>query len=375
MLKKFRYIFLSSIVLFSGFSTTAQLAMPDKVCIGAVKHYYVDTNPLPGSTYTWKINKVTQVSFSTNEIDITWNTTGTYLLEVRELSVDGCLGPIRSGQVFVHALPFAISGADKVIYLNSSTQIGAAAVNGNTYSWSSVPIGFTSTEANPMVTPLATTSYTIIETIVASGCTASSSVVITVIYHNLPPVAVDDYDTTKVHIPININILRNDYDPNGKIENVTLSGGPYNGSAILNTDNTITYTPKVAFTGIDSLCYFICSNSVPVLCDTANVYIFVSDGLTINWLIIYNVITPNDDGDNDTWIIDGIEEFPDNSVVIFNRWGDKINGYDRYDNKTLVWDGTDLRGRLVPDGTYYYILTIKDEGSKNGWIFVRRGSE
>jgi gliding motility-associated-like protein len=144
---------------------------------------------------------------------------------------------------------------------------------------------------------------------------------------------------------------------------------------ILNSDSTITYTPKAGFTGVDSLCYFICDNGVPVLCDTATVYILVSTDSPVNWLIIYNVITPTGDGDNDRWIIDGIEKFPNNSVIIFNRWGDKINGYDRYDNKTAVWDGTDLQGHLVPDGTYYYILTIQDDGHRNGWIFVRRGSK
>ena len=46
--------------------------MPDVVCAGAVKHYWVDPNP--GSAYTWKINGVVQPS-TTNEIIITWDNT------------------------------------------------------------------------------------------------------------------------------------------------------------------------------------------------------------------------------------------------------------------------------------------------------------
>jgi len=61
MYSLFRYILLSGIVLFSSLRVAAQLAMPDNVCIGAVKHYYVDPNPVPGSTYTWKIDGVTQL--------------------------------------------------------------------------------------------------------------------------------------------------------------------------------------------------------------------------------------------------------------------------------------------------------------------------
>ena len=373
MLKQFRYIFLFCIVLSGGFMAVAQLPMPDNVCIGAAKHYNVDPNPVPGSTYTWRIDGVTQVSSTTNEIDITWNTIGTYLLVVQELSIHGCLGPLKSGQVFVHPIPIPNAGADRAINLNTTTQIGTAAVTGSTYNWSSVPVGFTSIVANPMVTPLVTTTFTVVETITATGCTAAGSVRITIISVNLPPVAVDDYDTTGVNIPIIINILRNDYDLYGKIASVNLYDGPYNGLVILNSDSTITYTPETSFTGFDSLRYFICANDIPVLCDTATVHIYIREDSTANRLIIYNVITPNSDGDNDRWIIDGIEEFLNNSVVIFNRWGDRINSYDHYDNKSVVWNGTNLKGQLVPDGTYYYILTIKGGSRRNGWIFIHRG--
>ncbi|TSA27026.1 MAG: hypothetical protein D4R67_06805 [Bacteroidetes bacterium] len=91
-------------------------------------------------------------------------------------------------------------------------------------------------------------------------------------------------------------------------------------------------------------------------------------------LAVYNVITPNGDGFNDTWIITCIEQYSDNTVQILNRWGDRIRRYERYDNTTRVWDGTNERGEPVPDGTYYYILTIKDMESKTGWIFVRGGT-
>ena len=75
--------------------------MPDIVCIGQTKHYNVDPNPIPGSTYTWRIDGVVQAGFTTNEFDHTWNIADTYLIEVQERSADGCLGPVRSGQVVV----------------------------------------------------------------------------------------------------------------------------------------------------------------------------------------------------------------------------------------------------------------------------------
>ena len=70
--------------------------------LGQTKHYNVDPNPVPGSTYTWWIDGVIQAGFTSNFIDHTWNTLGTYLIEVQELDANGCLGPRRSGQVFVN---------------------------------------------------------------------------------------------------------------------------------------------------------------------------------------------------------------------------------------------------------------------------------
>jgi gliding motility-associated-like protein len=88
-------------------------------------------------------------------------------------------------------------------------------------------------------------------------------------------------------------------------------------------------------------------------------------------IVIHNVITPNGDGKNDTWIIDCIENYPENSVQIFNRWGDLVNSFDRYDNTNSVWKGTNKNGKLLPDGTYYYVLQIKNEKARTGWILLR----
>jgi gliding motility-associated-like protein len=83
------------------------------------------------------------------------------------------------------------------------------------------------------------------------------------------------------------------------------------------------------------------------------------------------VITPNGDGLNDKWIIDCIENFPDNKVTIFNRWGDSVNSFKNYDNVSHVWNGTTTDGKPLPDGTYYYVLTIKNGGKYSGWILLR----
>ena len=82
---------------------------------------------------------------------------------------------------------------------------------------------------------------------------------------------------------------------------------------------------------------------------------------------IPNVITPTKvDGDNDTFVIQGLGKFVSNEIVIFNRWGDHVFEMKNYQND---WDAP---GQVA--GTYFYILnTVDKDGGKHefkGWIQV-----
>ena len=94
MIKRYPYILLFGIVLSGAFRVTGQVTMPDNVCIGHLRNYNVDSNP--GSTYTWWIDGIVQSGFTTSEFVHAWNNSSTYLLEVQERSMDGCLGPVKS---------------------------------------------------------------------------------------------------------------------------------------------------------------------------------------------------------------------------------------------------------------------------------------
>jgi gliding motility-associated-like protein len=86
---------------------------------------------------------------------------------------------------------------------------------------------------------------------------------------------------------------------------------------------------------------------------------------------IYNALSPNGDGVNDKWIIDGIEKFPNNEVFIYNRWGDVIRQFRNYDNESVVWNGTGEKDEKLIDGTYYYVLKLADIKSYTGWVQIR----
>ncbi|WP_339894879.1 gliding motility-associated C-terminal domain-containing protein, partial [uncultured Algibacter sp.] len=93
-------------------------------------------------------------------------------------------------------------------------------------------------------------------------------------------------------------------------------------------------------------------------------------------LLIFNEFSPNGDGVNDTLIINCIENFPNNKLEVYNRWGNKVYEKRAYNND---WDGTS-NGRAtinssekLPVGTYYYVLDFGD-GSKPkvGWLYINR---
>jgi gliding motility-associated-like protein len=61
---------------------------------------------------------------------------------------------------------------------------------------------------------------------------------------------------------------------------------------------------------------------------------------------------------HDKWVIDKIEQYPNNVIQIFNRYGAKIFERRGYSSVT-AWDGTN-NGQPVPVGAYYYVLNYGD---------------
>ena len=95
--------------------------------------------------------------------------------------------------------------------------------------------------------------------------------------------------------------------------------------------------------------------------------------------MVYNEFTPNNDGSNDVFRIDCIENYPNNKLEVYNRYGDLVYETRGYQND---WDGTANRGPVLtnkplPVGTYYYILQVDGRGevenvNMQGWLYIMR---
>jgi len=87
-------------------------------------------------------------------------------------------------------------------------------------------------------------------------------------------------------------------------------------------------------------------------------------------VFIPDLFTPNGDGINEYFIIDGLDELQKNKLFIYNRWGTLVYEMNDYDNK---WNGTTKHelsfGSKLPEGTYFYIL----EAEANNKTFARKG--
>ena len=87
----------------------------------------------------------------------------------------------------------------------------------------------------------------------------------------------------------------------------------------------------------------------------AEVTISVGQGINVSPKPLFS---PNNDGQNDRWIIENIERYPDCTVVVVNRQGNVL--YERRPYYGNEWDGT-LSGNPVIEGAYYFV--IRCEGS------------
>ena len=101
------------------------------------------------------------------------------------------------------------------------------------------------------------------------------------------------------------------------------------------------------------------STTVAVVCDT---------------LLVPTGFSPNSDGVNDGYVIDGIENYPGNKLWVYNRWGKLVYKATDYNNS---WDGIGnisgiSVGQKVLSGTYYYILDLHDGSKpKAGYLIIR----
>jgi gliding motility-associated-like protein len=191
------------------------------------------------------------------------------------------------------------------------------------------------------------------------------------LYINLLEGLLPEIDTIFVQVPV------------GGTDTLCIPTGELNGTPELMTNDCASvFDPaQVLFLGDTCLqivgieegemqaCIVLCDDLG--VCDTTILIISVVD--TSHELVIYTGYSPNGDDINEYFRIKNIEDYPDNELIIFNRWGNRVYEQKSYSNEK-PWTGY-WGNKILPDGTYFYILDVVIDGKKrkfSGHVELRR---
>jgi len=252
-------------------------------------------------------------------------------------------------RVTFHDLPPVSAGADALICKGSSTQLNASGAG--SFSW--LPAGSLNNPfiPNPVASPSETTAYTVTLTD-QWGCKNSDQVNVEVMEQPVADAGPDQvlefrFDTRLDAKSLEINQtgewtilegkgdISDKNDPDARVTNLGIE------------NNRFVWT--------------VSNGACPSSTDTVNIM--------VHNLIIPTLITPNLDGNNDYFVIKGIETLGKSSLIIFNRWGAQVYQNENYDNS---WDGTDEKKNQLQEDTYFYILRSEEGLTFKGYVIIRR---
>jgi len=305
----------------------------DTVCLGTPT-IFKNTSTISGGVILYQV-----WNFGDGGLSLAGNPThvypadGIYMASLQATSNLGCSDTLLI-PVKVNALPpKTITSSSGKFNLCSGDVITLMATAGAyTYLWNS-----TSTAKDTTVN--STGNYKLVITDQVTGCKASDSVNVNV----YPPPILSAGNDTSISLGSSVML-----HPTASTTIATWSWYSSTGLNDASLENP-TATPLVTTTYnlfvIDvNGCTAVDSVTITVLNDYH--------------VVITNLMTPNGDGFNDTWIIENIENYPHTQVTILTRQGQEVYTSSSYDNK---WDGTQ-DGKKLADGTYYYV--IRFEGDK-----------
>ena len=176
------------------------------------------------------------------------------------------------------------------------------------------------------------------------------------------PAAQNDFVQTVVDQTVYIYPMKND-EMNGEMMDFGIHTQPAYGEVGLYGERFV-YIPEKGICGeTDQFAYYV-TNPNGTAIGVVEIQILCDD------LVAYSGFSPNGDGYNDQFKIEGIHKYPHNKVTIFNRWGNQVFFKYQYSND-LPWEGT-FDGEDVPSGTYFYVIDNGEGRKYSGYVEVVR---
>ena len=80
--------------------------------------------------------------------------------------------------------------------------------------------------------------------------------------------------------------------------------------------------------------------------------------------------SPNNDFSNDTYVVRGVDAYPEHTFKVYNRSGNIVYETTGYDN---TWGGENMRGELIPDAVYFVLLEINEgEIERSTYVHIKK---
>jgi gliding motility-associated-like protein len=324
------------------------------------------TNFTVGSaTYTWTLNG-NPIAGTTNVITPT--ATGTYAATV---TLNGCTNVLPLSLLFtVNTLPdFTISGTNLVKCVDETAVLSVTPTNfgltdaGITYSWTfnGAPVTPANTTSTLTVLGGALGYGTYAVTVDNFGCTTTHQVNVTLNTADIPISA--NGECVGANYIITALPIAGSFNPNPPA--VTYEWTNSSGTVVGSNQNTFNVSQYIAANGSLAASFpqtfTVKITTSPEGCTDTQSFEVVSPICAIP-----KGISPNGDGDNDTFDLRGLGV---KQLGIFNRYGTKVYSLANYTNE---WKGQSDKGQELPDGTYYYVIDQNNGETKTGWVYINK---
>ena len=331
----------------------------DTLCVGETLILSTESYDNPGIQYEWVSPLNDTLITDTNSIqfvNVGPELDGSFSVRVR----DGqCVSPFFSPHQFKSiAFPFLFAGEDQTICNINQAALQADPISFGNGIWTSPgqAIIISPTSDSTLVRNLEPGPNIFIWAVSANDCERTDTVIIT---YTPAPILGDD------NLALEPGLTRITFDPfiNDQVDGLTLDDStvqivnqPESGMVeFLSDDLVFEYTADLSNLEAISFEYTICAPACSTGCDTALVIIKLPD-------VILEVPDGIIRGRSENGLqIGNLEAFPDNEIIISNRWGVVVHQERNYTNSS-PWQGTH-NGSDLPQGTYYMYLKIEGKRS------------
>jgi gliding motility-associated-like protein len=293
------------------------------------------------STYTWNTGSTGATITPSPTVATVYTVTGT--------NIYACQNSATS-TVSIKSLPIVTPTVNEVC-VGQTIHLMSNSVAGSLYTWSG-PNGYISSVQNPTITNATIVNsgiYTL--TISSGGCSASSTV--SAVVDIMPTIANAGLDTISYNSSLSMS---------GNVPIVGMgTWSVITGSGNISNSNQSNTQVTNLQSGQNILQWTISNGACPVSYD--DVIIVIKD------LTIPNGFSPNGDGVNDNFEINGLGDYTNVKINVFNRWGNLVYDSDDYKNN---WNGKNMSGEDLSDDTYFYTLEIPKRNTIKGYVVIKR---